>query len=130
MTSDKKSSFSLVQYVEPMGQNIYRISPNYFYNFGENAALKISAEGGSVTVCTSRVINMFNPANRSLDCKTINSDEYSHIIKGFCDGNFEDCEPLYISVTGGTSYYKCSGMYQSWRFKEYHILLFFHFFFR
>ncbi|XP_044765406.1 uncharacterized protein LOC123321735 [Coccinella septempunctata] len=107
MNSDEKSSLSLLQYVEPTGQNVYRISHNYFYNSDENAKLRVSAEGGSVTVCISRIINIPNPANRSQDCKTINSDEYSHDIKGFCDDSFEDCEPLYISVIGETSYNKC-----------------------
>ncbi|XP_045482663.1 uncharacterized protein LOC123686512 [Harmonia axyridis] len=109
MNSNDKSSFSLVQYVEPSGQNIYRISPNYFYNFGDKAMLRINAEGGSMTICTSRVLYPSNPSNSSQDCKTINSDEYSHDIKGYCDDSFEECDPLYISVFGKTSYYKCSG---------------------
>ncbi|KAL3290173.1 hypothetical protein HHI36_023534 [Cryptolaemus montrouzieri] len=104
-----KSTINLVQYVEPGGQNIYKISPNYFYKYGDNAVLKVRGQGyGSLTICTMRVLKNFNPSSNSPDCKTLNSDEYSHDIKGYCDGSFSDCDPIYIYVGGGNSYYRCS----------------------
>ncbi|KAK9889516.1 hypothetical protein WA026_004798 [Henosepilachna vigintioctopunctata] len=104
-----KSSINLIQYVEPNGVNLYKISPNYFFNHNDNAMLKVRGQGyGSIKVCTSRLLTNFDQSNTSSDCKTVNSDEYSHSIQDYCSGSLSECDPVYVYVKGESTYTRCS----------------------
>lgn len=106
---DDKNTFSLVDFVEPQGLNIYRIQPSYFFNSEENSKLILTGQGyGSLEVCVTQ--SRDHPTNPPKSCQTINNDNLSFNLNEYCDDkSFEECDPLYISIRGGiNSYIKCA----------------------
>lgn len=100
------SAEAYIDSVEPLGVNIYRIHPNYF--FGSDSTPRINIQGSNsnqLTICTSRELLYANKSQPtgSDSCKTINSD--THTIELSCGeaSLIHDCQPYYISVKANSS---------------------------
>ncbi|KAL1492993.1 hypothetical protein ABEB36_011141 [Hypothenemus hampei] len=101
------STFFVTDYVEPLGVNYYRISPNYFATGGENRNLRIREKGyGTINVCLSR--DTSRPDNSSgSDCSSLQNSEKVVDITNYCSDSVNSCQPIYISVIGGNSSVQC-----------------------
>lgn len=100
------STFSTTQYVDLNSVNYYKIVPNYFFKGDGPRILKITETStGSITVCISR--NQSRPDSLSANCKTIQLNVQTTDISDWCGSNFEECAPIYLSVYGNTTQYRC-----------------------
>nr|XP_023030043.1 uncharacterized protein LOC111517975 [Leptinotarsa decemlineata] len=101
------TTFTSTDYVELNGVNYYKISPNYFYAGEGTRNLRISELSyGSIDVCISR--DQIRPSFQTSECQTLKSSVLTKDISGYCDGTtLSACSPIYISISGNTTQYKC-----------------------
>lgn len=106
--SGSARTFSLTEFVEPLGVNYYRIHPNYFYNGQGTRNLKITENSyGTVQVCISRVQS--KPSNITDTCQILRSNVHTTDISSYCSGPVLDCSPIYVSVEGIATSTRCRG---------------------
>ncbi|XP_072402009.1 uncharacterized protein [Diabrotica undecimpunctata] len=102
-----ESTLTYSDSVDLYGTNYYKISPYYFASGSNGRSLRIiEPSTGSITVCISRDID--RPTSLNADCQTLQSSGKSYDLSNYCGKNVRDCSPIYLSIYGNSTQYRCN----------------------
>ncbi|XP_028150059.1 uncharacterized protein LOC114343434 [Diabrotica virgifera virgifera] len=101
------STTSYSDSVDLYGTNYYKISPYYFATGSNGRSLRITEPStGSITVCISR--DNDRPTSLNGDCQTLQSSVKSYDLSNYCGNYARDCSPIYLSIYGNSTQYRCT----------------------